>query len=165
MRIIFTAIAILTTTIFTACVVPLPIIDKTEENVIKDLAYMKAVGTVYSDDADPEWEGAEVTLLWYDSKSELIFCYRYKDIALQVTIEIFARKSGVYPMRFTECVYKGEAELNYPFNIRIPFEHINANPQMHSSSGIANIVVHTPQQGDFSIEDISVPLYPYEKSE
>jgi hypothetical protein len=63
-------------------------------------------------------------------------------------------------MHFTECVYKTETQVKYPFDIRIPFEDINANPQIHSLGGRANIVVHTSQQGDFSIEDITIPLFP-----
>lgn len=113
---------------------------------------MKAGAHLYSDDADPDWEGSEINLLWYDSKSNLIFGSEYKDITLQVTIEIFASKSDEYPIRFTEPVYKTETQVKYPFDIRIPFEDMNANPQTHRPCGVAKIVVHTPQQGDFSIE-------------
>ena len=44
---------------------------KKSEEIIKDLAYMKAACKLYSDDADPEWEGSEISLLFYDSKRKL----------------------------------------------------------------------------------------------
>ena len=129
---------------------------------------MKTAAHLYSDDADPDWEGSEINLLWYDSKSNVIFCTQYKHIALQVSIEILASKSDEYPPRCTESVYKDKLELTFPFDIRIPFDHINANPQMHRSLGIAKIIVHTPQQGDFSIEPAEckygdIFVYPPEK--
>ncbi|MBA7506553.1 hypothetical protein ES706_05244 [subsurface metagenome] len=137
--------------------------NKPEGKLIRDLAYMKATGHQYSDDADPEPEGAEINLLWYDSKSNLIFCSQYKDITLQVTIEILAGKSGEYPISFTECVYKTTTQVKYPFNIRIPFKDIKANTEIHNWAGNANLTIHTPQQGEFPIEDIAIPLFPYEK--
>lgn len=142
---------------------PSPTQEKAKENLITDLAYMKVVSYQYSDDADPEPEGAEINLLWYDSKSELIFTTQYKDITLQVTMEIFAAKSDEYPIRFTEPVYKTEIQVTHPFEMRIPFEDINTDRQIHNWAGRATIIVHTPQQGDFSIEDVSIPLFPYEK--
>ena len=122
------------------------------------LAYIQAEGRPYSDDADPEPEGAEITILWYDTKSELIF---FEDVPVKVTIEIFAAKSEVSLARYTESVYKGEHHVdNYHSNIRIPFEQIKASPEIHYSGGRANIVVNTPQQGGFSVENILLPLYP-----
>ena len=137
---------------------PKPTPKKPEENLIRDLAYMKAACKLYSDDADPEWEGSEISLLFYDSKSDLIFSTKFKHITLHVTIEVLAREEPFED--FTECVYKGESQVTFPFDIRIPFEHINADPQTQLPLGIANIVVHTPQQGDFSIEDIAIPVFP-----
>ncbi len=127
-------------------------------NIIEDLAYIKAGGGEYSDDADPEPEGAEITILWYDTKSETIF---FDDVPVKVTIEIFAAKSEEFPHSFTESVYKGEHHIdNSHSNIRIPFEQIKANPEIHNLAGRANISAHTPQQGDFSVEGILVPLCP-----
>lgn len=131
--------------------------EEAEENLIRDLAYMKAACKLYSDDADPEWEGSEISLLFYDSKSDLIFSTKFKHITLHVTIEVLAREEPFED--FTECVYKGESQVTFPFDIRIPFEHTNADPQTHLPLGIANIVVHTPQQGDFSIEHTDHPRY------
>lgn len=127
-------------------------------HTLDGLAYIQAEGRPYSDDADPETEGAEITILWYDTESELLF---FEDVSLKVTIEIFAAKSEEFPRLFTESVYKGEHHIdNYHSNIRIPFEQIKANPEIHNWAGKANIAVHTPQQGDFSVEDILVPLCP-----
>lgn len=128
------------------------------EEVVEDLAYIKASGSEYSDDADPEPEGAEITILWYDTKSEIIF---FDDVPVKVTIEIFAAKSEESPHRFTESVYKGEHHIdNNRSNIRIPFVQMMANPEIHWCSGRANVVAHTPQQGNFSVEGILVPLCP-----
>ncbi|MBA7577301.1 hypothetical protein ES708_19148 [subsurface metagenome] len=133
---------------------PLPAIPHT----LDDLAYIQAEGRPYSDNADPEPEGAEITILWYDTESELI-CF--EDVPVKVIIEIFAAKSEEFSRPFTESVYKGEHHIDsYYSNIRIPFEQIKANPGIHHRCGGANITVLTPQQEDFSVEGILVPLCP-----
>ncbi len=137
---------------------PTPTPTPTPTNIIEDLAYIKAIGGEYSDDADPEPEGAEITILWYNSKSETIL---FDSVPVKVTIEILAANSEKFPRSFNESVYKGEHSIdNNHSNIRIPFEQIKANTEIHNLAGRANIAVHTPQQGDFSVEGVLVPLCP-----
>lgn len=134
--------------------------EKATHKIIEDLAYIKVIGLGYSDDADPEKEGVEISFLWYDSKSELIF---FRNIPVRVSIEIFTYehdwKTDKYaPIR---SVYKGQAEIDsFSSEIRIPFDHIKADPRVDKKFGMLQVVIHTPEQGDFSPIDIElVPLY------
>jgi len=134
--------------------------EKATHKIIEDLAYIKVLSSEYSDDADPEKEGAEIRLLWYDSKSELI---HFRNVPMRVSIEIltyeYDRKTHKYePIK---SVYKSQAQIDSSSShIRIPFEHIKADPRLDKIVGMLQIVIHTPEQGDFSpVNTERVPLY------
>ena len=131
-----------------------------DNGIITDLAYIEAIAHGYSDDADPQDEGVEVSILWYDSKSEWI---RFRGIPVRVTIQLFTTDFNwdTEEWEVERYVYEGEAEIhNSTSNIRIPFEQIDANPQTDDRYGHGTIIVHTPQQGDFSGEIVGIfPLY------
>lgn len=121
-----------------------------DNGIITDLAYIKAIASGYSDDADPQYEGVEVSILWYDSESEWI---RFRDIPVRVTIQLFTTdlNPDTWEWEVERYVYEGEAEIhNSTSDIRIPFEQIDANPHVDDKYGHGTIIVHTPEQGDFS---------------
>ena len=133
--------------------------EKPSGGVIKDLAYIKAGSRMYSDDADPEWEGIAIYILWYDSQSELVF---FRNVPVLVSIEIFTYemnwKTG--QKEIIRCVYRGETQLDSSgTDIRISFEDINANPDTDKNFGTGKVIVRTPQQGDFSHEFQVLALY------
>jgi len=138
---------------------PPPVPEKPAGNIIRDLAYMKAVGYGYSDDADPEPEGVQIGFLWYDSKSAQIY---FSNTPMLVTIELFTTKFNPKTMKSEpdRSVYKGQAQIDSLLShIRIPFEHIKVNPSIDHQFGMGKVTVHTPQQGEFSDEMELVPLY------
>lgn len=131
--------------------------EKPPTNIIKDLAYIEGGGSGYSDDADPEDEGLEIYLQWYDTKSEWI---TFRNIPISVDIELYPRgfdfETGEYTLG--RRIYKGEAQIDSSLShIRIPFEEINATPTGDYTTGsLAKVTIHTPQQGDYSIECVVV---------
>jgi len=132
---------------------PPPVQEKPPTGIIKDLAYVKGMVSVYSDDADPEPEGIQIVFLWYDTKSEWII---FRNITISVDIELYQRgfdfKTGQYLLG--RCIYKGQAQIDSSLaSIRIPFEDINATyiPGFRYGS-LAKLTIHTPKQGDYSVE-------------
>ena len=134
---------------------PSPPPKKPPTNVIEDLAYIKAGGGGYSDDADPKPEGVEIRISWWNTKSEVI---NFSNIPILVDIELYQRgfdmKAGEYLLG--RCIYKGQAQIDSaPGAIRISFEDINANHiQGYHHDTLAKLSIHTPEQGDYSIEGI-----------
>jgi len=129
-----------------------PAPEKPPTNIIKDLAYIEGSGFGYSDDADPEDEGVQISFLWYDTKSEWII---FRNIPMSVEIELYPRgfdmKLGEYTLG--RCIYKGQAQIDSSLSrIRIPFEDIKATPTTDFMFSVAKVTIHTPQQGDYSIE-------------
>jgi hypothetical protein len=139
---------------------PLPApTEKLLGGIIKDLAYINAVNIPYSDDADPEWEGYDINLFWYDTKSEL---KHFRNITMLVTIELFTAKYNVETKQreIVRSVYKAEAQIDSSLSrIRIPFKDINVDPNVDDCSGIGKVTVHTPRQGDFLYDMEFVLLY------
>ncbi len=114
---------------------------------------------MYSDDADPEWEGIAIYILWYDSQSELVF---FRDVPVSVSIEIFIYEMNweTQQKEIIRCVYSGKVQIDSSgTDIRIPFEDINANPDTDKNFGTGKVIVHTPEQGDFSHEFQVLALY------
>jgi hypothetical protein len=131
--------------------------EKPSGGIIKYLAYIEGSGFGYSDDADPEDEGIQISFLWYDTKSEWIV---FRNIPISVDIELYQRgfdwETGKYTLG--RCIYKGRAQIDSSLShIRIPFEDINATPTGGYTTGsLAKVTIHTPQQGDYSIECVIV---------
>lgn len=119
--------------------------------IIKDLAYVEAIGLGYSDDADPEDEGIEINLIWYDSKSELIF---YFHVPIVVDIELYTTHfTTAFERELEDCVYTGKAHIDSSASdIRIPFEDIHIAPSQRADIREARLTVHTPQQGDYDVD-------------
>ncbi len=131
--------------------------NKPEGKLIRDLAYIEGIVYGYSDDADPEDEGIQIGFLWYDTKSKWII---FRNIPISVDIELYPRgfdwETGKYTLE--RCIYKGEAQIDSSLShIRIPFEDINATPTGDYTPGcLAKVTIHTPQQGDYSIECVGI---------
>ncbi|MBA7578819.1 hypothetical protein ES708_20684 [subsurface metagenome] len=134
---------------------PSPTQEKPKENLITDLAYIKAGGGHYTDDADPEPEGVRINISWWDTKSEMII---FRNIPISVNVELYQRgfdmKAGEYLLG--RCIYKGQARIDSALGaIRIPFEDIDATHiQGYHHDTLAKLSIHTPEQGDYSIEGI-----------
>ena len=134
---------------------PSPAPEKPPTNIIEDLAYIKAGGGHYTDDANPEPEGVMINISWWDTKSEMII---FRNIPISVDIELYQRgfdmKAGEYFLG--RCIYKGQAQIDSALeDIRIPFEDINATHiQGFHHDTLAKLTIHTPEQDDYSIESI-----------
>lgn len=132
---------------------PPPAQEKPEGKLIKDLAYVEGSGFGYRDSAVPEFTGVQISFLWYDSKSNLI---TFSNIPISVDIELYPRgfdfNTGKYTLE--KCIYKGQAQIDSSSSyIRIPFKKINAAPTTTAMYfSVAKVTIHTPQQGDYSIE-------------
>jgi hypothetical protein len=126
-------------------------------NLIIDLAYVEGSGFGYSDDADPEDEGVQISFTWYDTRSEWIF---FSNVPMSVDIELYPRGFDFKTSQYTlgRCIYKGKARIDSSSSkIRIPFEEIDAIPTGKFMTGsLARVIIHTPQQGDYSIEVVVV---------
>jgi len=137
----------------TAPVPTSPTPEKPATGIIKDLAYVKGMVSGYSDDADPEDEGVRIIFLWYDTKSKMIF---FSNIPISVAIELYPYGYAfkAYEDMLGRCIYKGKVQINSSASeIRIPFEEIDAIPTKEPGYGsLAKVTIHTPQQGDYSIE-------------
>lgn len=123
--------------------------EKPSGGIIKDLAYIKAGAFSYSDDAEPEPEGIDISFFWYDTKSERIY---FRNIPVLVTLELFTTEYNweTHEEEIVRSVYKGKVEIDsWKSDIRIPFEDIKANPNIDRQFGVGKVTVHTPQQGDY----------------
>lgn len=132
-----------------------------QSTFIKDLAYMDVIVDSYTDDADRESDGVTVKLLLTNTKGELIF---YWNVPLVVDIELFAGRRnpdpfGAYLIDLV-CVYRGQGTSRNIYDaIEIPYEEFEIDPRGYHRSGEANIVVHTPEQGDFTFDDVLAVLW------
>jgi len=108
--------------------------------VIRDLAYITAYGMPYSDDADPEYEGVDISVHCYNSKSETIY---FTGVPVKVTVELFwYSNQGIRFLRQV-TVYDLWRVL------KIPFDAIESRPSGCYRNPILVVVVTTPTQGDF----------------
>ena len=145
-----------------------------EEQVIEDLAYIEVRAGSYTDDADPESEGISLYITFYDSKSERIV---FQDTSVTLSIKLYGyRNTSDYNSRQNrELVYKEEllvdipatdstglVPLLLPWDIvtkKIPFEKIAVDQSRYIKWGNIEVIVTTPQQGDFQDSWSLVSLY------
>lgn len=127
---------------------------------IKDLAYMNVQVTDYSDDADPESDGVTVQLLLTNTKGKYIYFW---NVPLLVDIELYAGKKNPNPpfdLQDLKCVYRGQATTrSINDDIKIPYDEFEIDPHGYEEYGIAKIVVHTPEQGDFTFDQVPAFLW------
>jgi len=131
---------------------PAPTQEEPSGSIIRDLAYVLTMSSLYSDDADPDYEGSLIYIFWLDTESKPI---HFRNIPVLVSVELFVSKPTLTPTEkdIVRSVYKGEVQIdNSTSNIRIPFEDIEVNPNVDGCWGLSKVTVHTPQQGDFSSE-------------
>lgn len=122
-----------------------------EEQVIKDLAYIKATEWPYSDDADPEYEGVSIHLNYYNSKSERI---TPSGVSVEVTVELYWYTN--YPIIYQEQVtinYTGALTELFGEVIRISFDSIGEKPSGMTRGPILILTVSTPNQGKFEVQN------------
>lgn len=118
-------------------------------HIINDLAYIKASHGTYTDDADPEADGIDVSINFYDSKSERVY---FQDIPVTVTIKLYGYRD------FRDWLFERNEELvfqeqftisHFSEKIRIPFENVTVNPNLYQRSGDIKVIVTTAKQGEF----------------
>ena len=114
--------------------------------IIPDLAYIRVTTQPYTDDADAESDGIDVSLGFYDSKSRRI---QFSGSSFDVTVNMYWYTR--YPP-----VYQEQATLSYTHDVfgrllRIPYNRILKRPPRLSSSTnpILEVLVSTEVQGEF----------------
>ncbi len=125
------------------------------QQIIEDLAYIKASTMVYSDDADPEYEGISISVRYYDSKSKLI---TPNGISVQVTVELYwyTNYPSIYQNQFTVEYPEYSGPLVRPSNeeiVRIPYDSIEGKPSGMTRGPILILTVNTPVQGNFEAQE------------
>jgi hypothetical protein len=141
---------------------------QSDSGFIKDLSYIDVLAIGYSDDADPEYDGVAIDILFYDSKSESI---SFHDIPIAVDLELFGYRDPLvmFDSNYGEVIYEGSVRLDHSMRlgemfggyIRIPFDDIQANAEIYEPFGTLSLVVSTPEQGDFESRVDAVPIYPF----
>jgi hypothetical protein len=125
-----------------------------ERAKFEDLAYIKAVMSNYSDDADPEPEGISLGILFYDSESRYISAMNVP-LAIDLTIYYLGILPLDYPgTRQNHAAYENTFTINATAEkIRIPFEDVRGAPRCaHECEFILDVevTVTTPNGGVFS---------------
>ena len=131
-----------------------------QEQVIQNLAYIKASVRNYSDDADPEPDGISLGINLYDSESRLIYL---NDVPLTVTIKLYYLGHIVadYQKDVRLLMYEDKLAINYSTisqGIRIPFESLSVRSGNLTSFNQVEVqvTVITPSQGNFSVTTIGI---------
>ena len=146
---------------------PSPATSLEQEQVIKDLAYIKVLALGYSDDADPEDDGISVDISYYDSKSEHI---DFQDIPIVVTIQLYGYTDFLDVFQHEKMEFIGETQVTVDHSmklsemfgkyIKIPFENIMVDQDKYENYGTMKVTVTTPEQGDFETMTDLMSLYP-----
>jgi hypothetical protein len=131
-------------------------------STLEDLAYIKAYVQNYTDDADPEPEGIEIFVLYFDKESKPL---SFTGVAVQIDVELDAypiEPGQKLPTDNAEeaLVYKGRFARDHTEEtiggtmmvIRIPFEDIDINPSEWWQPAFGKVTVETPKQGVFSAQ-------------
>lgn len=137
--------------------------------IIDDLAYIKILGSSYTDDADPETDGISIDISFYNSKSENISFY---NIPIKVNIKLYTTEFNLDTGEFETVkplVYEGTVELDHSMRlsemfgnyIRVPFEDVGPISDEKSKMGVLIVRVITPLQGEFGAKQDWLILEPY----
>jgi len=136
------------------------------EQVIEDLAYIKAVPGPYSDDADPEADGVDVSLSFYDSKSKRI---APSGVSVEVTVELYwyTNHPPIYQKRFILEYPIVENPVYSPWGAvggsrrvaRIPYDSVGEKPSGMTRGPILILTVNTPKQGIFEVQNTISRLF------
>jgi beta-lactamase superfamily II metal-dependent hydrolase/uncharacterized lipoprotein NlpE involved in copper resistance len=114
------------------------------DNPVDDLAYIQVGDWLYSDDADPEYEGVTINVHFYDSVSEFIW---FSDISLDVTVELYW---NINDSPFYQTQSQISSSLIMADVAKIPFEAMPGASR--SKVPIVRVVVSTAN-GDFEDTD------------
>ncbi len=150
-----------------ACVLLLTGCVPSTQNVIGDLAYIKAYAYGYTDDADSQDDGVTVDIGFYDSKSETI---TFQDITVTVVIELYGYRDilDTFDHEKMELVYQQQVTIDHSVKmsemfgnyIRMPFGNIMVDKNKYYEFGSIKVTVIAPKQGDFQDMQDLVRLYP-----
>jgi hypothetical protein len=138
---------------------------------LEGLAYVRAHGQNYTDDADPEPEGVEIFVLYFDKNSQPM---SFAGEAVEISVELYA-----YPLKpgeqfpadnaKEELVYEGKFTRDHTEEtiggtmmvIRIPFEDVSVNPSEWWEYAFHEVTVKIPEHGIFYAETQgTAKLYP-----
>ena len=135
---------------------PTPIPSPSPSKEIPGLSYVQIFVPVWTNwDRDPEPDGLEFQILFYDEKGSLIF---FRDIPVTVEVKIYSERWDNEKGEFVrnKLVYHGNVTItSHEDKIRIPKEHIAPDPTALDAFGNRwkygqlEIAVHTPVQGTF----------------
>ena len=114
-------------------------------------------------DSDAEMDGPVIDIVYRDSNGDSISSDATAKMPITADVKLYA---GTSPMgKATKLVYSGHFESNqivygltHP-RIRIPKEQIQVDRSSDYYVGSGVIIIHTPEQGDFSATDSFVQLY------
>lgn len=134
---------------------------KPKSSAVEDLAYIKVMPTGYTDDADPEYEGIEIAILYYNSKSKPII---FGNVPMKVYIELYGYKdlTDTFKHEKMQLLYKVSfitTQSAPSSTIRIPFKDIPVEKSKYYKYGTIKVTVKTPQGETFSDVQELVPLY------
>jgi len=132
---------------------PDPVTQPQEEpQIIEDLAYISTAVTTYTNDADPEADGIDIWIYYFNSGSGFIY---FQNIPIKVSVKLFGYRNWQDSLRDEnrELVYQEEFTVyqgGYAGSgIEIPFEVIAIDQNKYYHMGNMEVTVTTPEQGDF----------------
>ena len=130
-----------------------------------DLAYIRILASGYSDDADPEYEGLAIDILYCDSKSEDI---SFRGVSVTVHVEVFGYRSvlDTFDHEKMELVYETTVTVDHSMSldemfgkyIRIPFVDVRTDRNKYYEYGTVKATV-TASGRDYSDFSDLAPLY------
>ncbi|MBM2824947.1 MAG: cell surface glycoprotein related protein [Dehalococcoidales bacterium] len=125
--------------------------------VFKDLAYIRAVGVPYSDDADPEWEGVSVSVSYYGLTGDEIIP---SGVSNNVTVELYW-SPGSPSIYHKEVIMDSSSGFKREV-VRIPFDAIPKRPigLPQDQRPILDVEVATPTQGKFADRSAEMQYWP-----
>lgn len=119
---------------------------------IKDLAYIKVTPSPYSDDADPEFEGINVWITYFDTKSEII---NFENTPILINIELYGYHDllGSLKHEEEELVYTTSRTVDHSPHysdltegyLRISFQDIAVDQTRYTAFGRARVTIQTAQ--------------------
>ncbi|MFA5792191.1 MAG: hypothetical protein WC884_04130 [Candidatus Paceibacterota bacterium] len=120
-------------------------------------------------DSDPEKDGPIIDIVYLDSQGEIITSDATREMSISADVKAYAKNKGELKLSSSASKLVFSAHYSkeqiifggiYP-KIRIPKEQLNVNPSVDSNEGAVEVVIHTPEQGDFGDKQGWFVLYPY----
>lgn len=120
-------------------------------------------------DSDLEKDGPVIDIVYLNSQGEIISSDATRKMQISADVKAYAKgkdemktSSSASKLVFSAHYTKEQIIFGgiYP-KIRIPKEQINVDTSVDSNKGAVEVVIHTPEQGDFGDKQGWFVLYPY----